>query len=400
MSAETVGDTISMYNLGCNYFYGNGVETDYKEAVKWFTRAAQKGHAGAQNNLGVCYENGYGVEKNIYEAIKWYRTAANQEEKWLNELNNQNEGIRKARLNFDRLRKVVVATPQYDKHIVAKYPKNRIDNLLGTICLIGIGLENDNPQIEEYIMNVFTKYTDVKIIDSRNLKSFIGGKILEFGAGLTAQDSQRIAKLLQVDHIIYYREKVSPHSDYIIGGRAYVEIEVKIVNPIDGEIIFNVIGNYGGVLPDPRIYGFTHRIEMDDSSKNLLRRLCWEYYIQYPLLYALGAVDDGYTIYSDAPVVETVIINSPAHKAGIVAGDRIVEIGGTTINDASDFHRYYSDTAKSVTQSDTINILLKRGDKDVSATLEYPIIPEVSKDSNNYDNRETPIQRHIQMDSI
>ena len=44
------------------------IEKDYGEAVKWYTKAAQQGHAFAQNDLGMMYENGEGVEKDYGEA--------------------------------------------------------------------------------------------------------------------------------------------------------------------------------------------------------------------------------------------------------------------------------------------------------------------------------------------
>lgn len=51
---------------------------DQVEAVKWYRKAAEQGHASAQINLGVCYVNGDGVEKDQVEAVKWYRKAAEQ----------------------------------------------------------------------------------------------------------------------------------------------------------------------------------------------------------------------------------------------------------------------------------------------------------------------------------
>ena len=48
------------------------------EGVKWYQKAAEQGHANAQNSLGFCYRNGLGVSKNKIEAIKWYRKAAEQ----------------------------------------------------------------------------------------------------------------------------------------------------------------------------------------------------------------------------------------------------------------------------------------------------------------------------------
>ena len=56
-----------------NDFLGNSAE-----AVKWYTLAADRGFADAQNNLGVCYENGNGVAKSYAEAVKWYKLAAEQ----------------------------------------------------------------------------------------------------------------------------------------------------------------------------------------------------------------------------------------------------------------------------------------------------------------------------------
>ena len=60
------------------YDYGEGVLQDYAEAVKWFLRAAKRGHADAQNNLGLMYDYGEGVPQDYAEAVKWYRRAAEQ----------------------------------------------------------------------------------------------------------------------------------------------------------------------------------------------------------------------------------------------------------------------------------------------------------------------------------
>ncbi len=54
------------------------MKQDYAEAVKWYQKAAEQGHAGAQNNLGVCYEYGEGVKQDYAEAVKWYQKAAQQ----------------------------------------------------------------------------------------------------------------------------------------------------------------------------------------------------------------------------------------------------------------------------------------------------------------------------------
>ena len=67
------------YNIGRDYYNGtNGKQKDYSEAVKWYRKAAEQGHAGAQNNLGLCYKNGQGVPQDYSEAVKWYRRATEQ----------------------------------------------------------------------------------------------------------------------------------------------------------------------------------------------------------------------------------------------------------------------------------------------------------------------------------
>jgi hypothetical protein len=58
------------------YSEGRGVEQDYKEAAKWYLKAAGKEHAQAQAMLGYMYSKGQGVEQDNKEAIKWFRRAA------------------------------------------------------------------------------------------------------------------------------------------------------------------------------------------------------------------------------------------------------------------------------------------------------------------------------------
>ncbi len=76
-SAEQ-GDAIAQYNLGNMYNQGEGVERDYEEAVKWYRRSAEQGNAEAQFDLGFIYYNGEGVERDYKEAVKWYRRSAEQ----------------------------------------------------------------------------------------------------------------------------------------------------------------------------------------------------------------------------------------------------------------------------------------------------------------------------------
>ena len=58
------------YNLGVMYYNGMDCPQDYKEAVKWYTKAAEQGNAKAHYNFGVMYENGQGVPEDDKEVVK------------------------------------------------------------------------------------------------------------------------------------------------------------------------------------------------------------------------------------------------------------------------------------------------------------------------------------------
>ena len=48
------------------------------KAVYWYRKAAEQGHADAQNSLGEMYAKGLGVGEDQAEALYWYRMAAEQ----------------------------------------------------------------------------------------------------------------------------------------------------------------------------------------------------------------------------------------------------------------------------------------------------------------------------------
>jgi TPR repeat protein len=55
------------------------VTQNQAEAVKWYQRAANKGHAAARLSLGNCYYLGQGVARNLTEAVKLYKKSAKQD---------------------------------------------------------------------------------------------------------------------------------------------------------------------------------------------------------------------------------------------------------------------------------------------------------------------------------
>ena len=58
------------------YDNGQGVGQDFKEAVKWYQKAADQGDAIAQNAIGVAYGMGEGVGQNYVTAYAWRNIAA------------------------------------------------------------------------------------------------------------------------------------------------------------------------------------------------------------------------------------------------------------------------------------------------------------------------------------
>lgn len=74
-SAE-LGYAPAQVTLGAEYKFQL---KNYKEAVKWFKRAADKGYAPAQYFLAICYLQGKGVEQDYNEAVALLNKSAEQD---------------------------------------------------------------------------------------------------------------------------------------------------------------------------------------------------------------------------------------------------------------------------------------------------------------------------------
>jgi uncharacterized protein len=72
------GHAAAQNNLGAMYAQGQGVPQDYVTAESWYLKAAEQGNAMAQYNLGVLYDDGQGVPQDYAVAMSWYRKAAEQ----------------------------------------------------------------------------------------------------------------------------------------------------------------------------------------------------------------------------------------------------------------------------------------------------------------------------------
>ena len=64
--------------LGDKYYEGDGVQKDYKKAVEYYTKAAEKGSVWAQHKLAEMYHYGDGVVQDYKKAVKWYAILAKQ----------------------------------------------------------------------------------------------------------------------------------------------------------------------------------------------------------------------------------------------------------------------------------------------------------------------------------
>lgn len=76
IAAAEGGDVAAQLELGLKYSIGS--ITDWKEAVKWFGEAAEKGNAEAQYNLGKMIIENRGARKEGTVAVKWLNKAAEQ----------------------------------------------------------------------------------------------------------------------------------------------------------------------------------------------------------------------------------------------------------------------------------------------------------------------------------
>ena len=93
--AAELGDVYSWKLLGDHYYYGWGVKSDRKKAVRFYRIGAEYGEPWAQNDLAFCYERGVGVPRDVKKAVRLYAPGAAQ-------------GLHEASANFNRLLNQIV----------------------------------------------------------------------------------------------------------------------------------------------------------------------------------------------------------------------------------------------------------------------------------------------------
>jgi TPR repeat protein len=92
---------------------------DYSEAVKWLRKAADFGYVMAMETLGEVNQNGLGVAKDYEEAAHWYRMAAEQGEcasqHSLGMMYEHGDGVAKDYVEAYKWYNIAIANPDYQK---------------------------------------------------------------------------------------------------------------------------------------------------------------------------------------------------------------------------------------------------------------------------------------------
>ena len=70
------GNDHAQFYLAKRLQKGEGVAQNTKQAIQWYTRAAEQGVAPAQLNLAIMYLRGEGVKPNLQQAKVWLEKAA------------------------------------------------------------------------------------------------------------------------------------------------------------------------------------------------------------------------------------------------------------------------------------------------------------------------------------
>ena len=78
LKAAESGHAGAQNRVGWMYEKGEGVPADHKAAVKWYRKAAEQGHVNAMNDLGYMYRQGWGVPQSHEEALLWFEQAASK----------------------------------------------------------------------------------------------------------------------------------------------------------------------------------------------------------------------------------------------------------------------------------------------------------------------------------
>ena len=251
--------------------------------------------------------------------------------------------------------------------LIASFPSHRIDDQMRRISIIGSGPDCD--EIQSVLTKSFLERTEIKVVEPANLQSVLAGKIIEYHTGIAPADAQALSRMFQIDHVLLFDVEMAPYSAYRFGGKYYALVSLKIVNTLNGEVLFQASRNVGITYDDPHKYGYTQINELDfpEPRRGAFNTLAHE------LGYALGAVPMGWFFKPGTNVITDLLIGSVADKAGIQKGDALVGINDTTISSQQDVTALFN--MKSIKQGDEVVVKVERGGKVLERRVKFPVIP-------------------------
>lgn len=152
-----------MYDMGLN------VRPDQKEAVRWFTRAAEKGHSGAQNSLGSLYQAGEGVARDYAEALRWYELAARQ---------NHSTAL----MNLGYMYDEGLGVPEDNRRAIEFYTQAAENGKIGAALNMGLMFEKGEQGVERDPVRAFMWFDLCRFYAGRTGDKALAGRAAEYAA--------------------------------------------------------------------------------------------------------------------------------------------------------------------------------------------------------------------------
>ncbi len=112
-----------LYKSGLNYYFGKGVETDYRKSAELLKEAAIEGHAEAQYFLGNAYSNGEVFLQNFEDAYYWLKISAEEGYKKSQEL------LKKKEILFEHVRLAEEGVPESQFWLANAYRETNMNSL-------------------------------------------------------------------------------------------------------------------------------------------------------------------------------------------------------------------------------------------------------------------------------
>lgn len=218
------GDLDSQILVGYLYLYGEqGVERDYKKALKYYTKAAEQNDKIAVNNLGSLYYSGIGTKRDSRKAAELFQKAS--------DLGNSEASVNLAFIYLTGMG----MTPNYQK----------------AVELFGVAADEGNPTAKfmlgysyykGFIVKKDLRYAFSLIRDAASVSKYDGAqyvlaKMYENGEGVTKNYGNAI-KLLAESAKQGNVDAIMDLGGILAEGKIYAK------NPIEAHIWYNIASVY------------------------------------------------------------------------------------------------------------------------------------------------------------